>query len=144
MVLRQRLDDVVDRFNILERRMADGPAPDVFVELSREYAELEPLVRSVNALREAERELADLDEMARGGDDVAELAREERAPFQHGSSILKTRSGWHSFQRTRPTTRTPFSRCALERADRKQRCSPGTCSACTSASPRKRTGLWRC
>jgi len=78
MSLRQRLDDVVDRFNILEQRMAAGPAADEFVRLSREYAELEPLVRSVGALREAERELAGVDEMMQSGDELAELAEAER------------------------------------------------------------------
>jgi peptide chain release factor 1 len=78
MMLRQRLDEVVDRFNILEARMASGPAPDEYVELSREYAELEPLVRQVAALRSAERELAGLDEMLRTGGELALLAEEER------------------------------------------------------------------
>lgn len=78
MVLRQRLDEVVDRFNILEQRMAAGPAAEEYVELSREYAELEPLVRHVNALREAERELAGIDEMLRSDDELAELAEAER------------------------------------------------------------------
>ena len=31
MLQRQRLDEVVDRFNILEQRMAAGPAADEFV-----------------------------------------------------------------------------------------------------------------
>jgi len=78
MVLRQRLDEVVDRFNILEQRMAAGPAADEYVELSREYAELEPIVRHVNALREAEKELAGIDEMLRNSDELAELAEAER------------------------------------------------------------------
>ncbi|RAI04017.1 peptide chain release factor 1 [Acuticoccus sediminis] len=78
MALRQRLDEVVDRFNILEQRMASGPAADEFVRLSREYAELEPLVRSVSALRDAEKELAGIDEMLRSGDELAELAEAER------------------------------------------------------------------
>ena len=78
MALRQRLDEVVDRFNILEQRMAAGPAAEEFVRLSREYAELEPLVRSVSALREAEHELAGIDEMLRSGDELAELAEAER------------------------------------------------------------------
>ncbi|WP_075222543.1 peptide chain release factor 1 [Acuticoccus yangtzensis] len=78
MALRQRLDEVVDRFNILEQRMASGPAAEEFVRLSREYAELEPLVHSVSALREAEKELAGIDEMMRSGDELAELAEAER------------------------------------------------------------------
>ncbi|MEM8662694.1 MAG: peptide chain release factor 1 [Pseudomonadota bacterium] len=75
---RQRLDDVVDRFNILEQRMASGPAADEFVTLSREYAELEPLVQKVNELRAVEEELKGVDEMLAGGGELAELAEAEK------------------------------------------------------------------
>jgi len=78
MLQRQRLDDVVDRFNIIEQRMASGPAPEEFVSLSREYAELEPLVAKVNALREAEEELKGVDEMLAAGGELADLAYEEK------------------------------------------------------------------
>lgn len=78
MDVRRRLDEVVDRFNIIERRLAAGPPAEEFVELSREYAELEPLVRQVAALREAEVELAGVDEMRAGGGELADLAEEER------------------------------------------------------------------
>ena len=78
-MLRQRLDEMVDRFNILEQRMASGPAADEFVQLSREYAELEPLVRQVNALKDAEEELAGVEEMLQSGGELAELAEAERS-----------------------------------------------------------------
>ncbi|MEM6763125.1 MAG: PCRF domain-containing protein, partial [Pseudomonadota bacterium] len=78
MLQRQRLDEVVDRFNILEQRMASGPAADEFVSLSREYAELEPLVRQVNALRAAEAELQGVDELLAAGGELAELAEAEK------------------------------------------------------------------
>ncbi|MEM6849077.1 MAG: PCRF domain-containing protein, partial [Pseudomonadota bacterium] len=78
MMLRQRLDEVVDRFKILTHRMASGPAADEFVKLSREYAELEPIAQTVIALREAEKELQGIDELVASGDELAELAQEER------------------------------------------------------------------
>ncbi|MEM9221033.1 MAG: peptide chain release factor 1 [Pseudomonadota bacterium] len=78
MLQRQRLDDVVDRFNILEQRMAAGPAADEFVTLSREYAELEPLVRKVTELRAAEDELKGVDELLAAGGELAELAEAEK------------------------------------------------------------------
>lgn len=37
--------------------MASGPAPDVYVKLSRDYAELEPIVHSIRELRKAEADL---------------------------------------------------------------------------------------
>ncbi|GAB5374243.1 MAG: peptide chain release factor 1 [Acuticoccus sp.] len=78
MLQRQRLDEVVDRFNILEQRMAAGPAADEFVSLSREYAELEPLVQQVNALRAAEEELSGIDELLAAGGELADLAEAEK------------------------------------------------------------------
>ena len=88
MMLRQRLDEVVDRFNILEQRMAGGPEAQEYVELSREYAELQPLVRTVSALREAERELEGLRELESSGGELAELAEAERPLLQERIETL--------------------------------------------------------
>jgi len=86
---RQRLDEVVDRFNVLEQRMASGPAGDELVTLSREYAELEPVVRRVNALREAENELKGIDELVAAGGELAELAEEEKSEVIRRIDALK-------------------------------------------------------
>ena len=86
---RQRLDDVVDRFNILEQRMASGPAADEFVSLSREYAELEPLVKRVNALRAAEAELKGIDELLSAGGELAELAEAEKPALEEKIDSLQ-------------------------------------------------------
>ncbi|HUG61444.1 MAG TPA: PCRF domain-containing protein, partial [Methylomirabilota bacterium] len=58
-----KLDSLLDRFAILEARLAGGPDAETFVRLSRDYADLEPLVARIRALREAELERAGLDEM---------------------------------------------------------------------------------
>jgi len=89
MLQRQRLDEVVDRFNILEQRMAAGPAAEEFVTLSREYAELEPLVQQVNALRAAEEELKGVDELLAAGGELAALAEEEKPELVRKISSLK-------------------------------------------------------
>jgi peptide chain release factor 1 len=76
-----RLDGVLDRFAILEARLAAGPDSETFVRLSRDYAELEPLVARIRALREAEREARDLDHMLADpatDPDMRALAEEER------------------------------------------------------------------
>lgn len=91
MLQRQRLDEVVDRFNILEQRMAAGPAADEFVSLSREYAELEPLVAQVNALRDAERELRGIDELLAAGGELAELAELEKPVLEEKIDSLQDR-----------------------------------------------------
>jgi peptide chain release factor 1 len=76
-----KLEHLVDRFAILEARLAAGPDAETMVRLSRDYAELEPLVVRIRALRDAERELADLDQIAADPSSDAEmrsLAADER------------------------------------------------------------------
>ena len=57
---RDRMDQVVKRFDMLEAQMAAGPAPDAYVRMASEYAEMQDLVGKIRALRAAEREEADL------------------------------------------------------------------------------------
>lgn len=58
-----RLEALLDRFAILEARLAGNPDAETFVRLSRDYAELEPLIARIRALRAVEAELADVEAM---------------------------------------------------------------------------------
>ena len=58
---RDRMDQVVKRYELLEAQMAAGPAADQYVRMASEYAELGDIVAKVRALRGAEREQADLE-----------------------------------------------------------------------------------
>jgi peptide chain release factor 1 len=60
---RDRMDQVVKRFDMLEAQMADGPAPDAYVKMASEYAEIQDMVGKIRALRAAESERADLEAM---------------------------------------------------------------------------------
>ncbi|CUB00720.1 peptide chain release factor 1 [Pannonibacter indicus] len=83
MLAQAKLDTLLNRFAELEHRMSCGPDAGEYVRLSREYAELEPLVRAVQALRKAEEDLAGAEALIAeaGGDhemrDLAELERDE-------------------------------------------------------------------
>lgn len=57
---RDRMDQVVKRYELLEAQMAAGPAADQYVKMASEYAELGEIVAKVRALRGAEQEEADL------------------------------------------------------------------------------------
>ena len=59
-MLKDKLDTLIDRFAIIEARMAAGPGADLYVQLSREYSELEPVVSRIRALRQAEADCAGL------------------------------------------------------------------------------------
>jgi peptide chain release factor 1 len=60
---RDRMDQVVKRFDLLEAQMAAGPAPDAYVKMASEYADMQEMVAKIRALRAAEREQADLESM---------------------------------------------------------------------------------
>ena len=60
---RERMDQVVKRFEMLEAQMSAGPAADVYVKMASEYSELQDMVAKVRKLRSAEHEQADLEAM---------------------------------------------------------------------------------
>ncbi|MGB3503701.1 MAG: peptide chain release factor 1 [Mesorhizobium sp.] len=95
---RDRMDQVVKRYEMLEAQMAAGVDPDVYVKLSSEYAELQDMALKVRELRKAEAEQADLEAMlADAGTDteMRELAEadlpavgERVEALQHDIQIL--------------------------------------------------------
>ncbi|WP_417462136.1 peptide chain release factor 1 [Kordiimonas sp.] len=76
-----RLEQLLDRYDYLGHALGtpDKFSNEEFVNLSREYADLGPVVEAVNAVKAARDEMADLKEMAASGDDaeMRELAQEE-------------------------------------------------------------------
>ncbi|TIO06259.1 peptide chain release factor 1 [Mesorhizobium sp.] len=60
---RDRMDQVVKRFDMLEAQMSAGPAPDAYVRMASEYADIQEMVAKIRALRTAEHEQADLEAM---------------------------------------------------------------------------------
>jgi peptide chain release factor 1 len=74
----EKLDALETRFRNVEAELSSGPAPDVFVRLSKEYAELEPVVTPIIAYRKAVSDLASAEDLARSGDrEMAEMASTE-------------------------------------------------------------------
>lgn len=63
MSLSAKLAAVLDRFAVLEARMADGVEGGDYVRLARDHAELEPVVARIRALEAARSELAGLDQL---------------------------------------------------------------------------------
>ncbi len=57
----QKLSALLDRRALVERELASGIAGDTYVKLSREHAELGPVVEAIKAYRAAQAELGDLD-----------------------------------------------------------------------------------
>ena len=57
----QKLSALLDRQTMVERELASGVAGEAYVKLSREHAELGPVVEAIKAYRAAQAELNDLD-----------------------------------------------------------------------------------
>ncbi|WP_120716630.1 peptide chain release factor 1 [Tsuneonella amylolytica] len=74
----ERLDQIAHRFAELEARLASGTLEgEAFVAASRDYAELEPVVRVAEQVRTMRGELAELEALDDSDPDMQALAEEE-------------------------------------------------------------------
>ncbi|ODR96092.1 peptide chain release factor 1 [Methyloceanibacter marginalis] len=76
----EKLDKLVARWQAVQSELATRADQESYVQLSREFAELDPIVATINALREAQRERDGLQEIIddRGSDQaMKDLAWEE-------------------------------------------------------------------
>lgn len=79
---RDKLDRLSERYLAIQDQMNHGVPQAEFVKLSKEFAELGPVVAQINALRKAEAESADLEQMIRdpsSDKEMVDLAYAERA-----------------------------------------------------------------
>ena len=73
-----KLDTMTRRFDSIEAALAAGPSADQYVRLSKEYAELEPVVRPIQAYQKLVADLEAAEELAESGDkEMAEMAMSE-------------------------------------------------------------------
>ncbi|NCF79245.1 MAG: peptide chain release factor 1 [Alphaproteobacteria bacterium] len=81
----ERLDAILARAETLQEEMNGELPPERFVELSKEYAEIDPLATAVRAYRNALSEAADLRALKEGDDsEMAELATLELDEIETG------------------------------------------------------------
>ncbi|MDA7947886.1 MAG: peptide chain release factor 1 [Hyphomicrobiaceae bacterium] len=76
----QKLEQLVSRWETVQGELAAGPDQETYVRLAREFAELDPVVGAINALRAARKESADLQEIVSDSDadaEMVELAKTE-------------------------------------------------------------------
>jgi peptide chain release factor 1 len=75
----EKLDRIIERFDLIQAELASGTGGEAFVKLSREYAEIEPAARAAQGLRNAYSERLAIAEMANETDrELAEMARAEQ------------------------------------------------------------------
>ena len=78
MLPQDRLIQITQRFEFLEAQLNAGAAPDQIARISREYAELKPVVEEIAAWRAAQDGLSDAQAML-ADPEVRELAEDELA-----------------------------------------------------------------
>ncbi|MEM9677237.1 MAG: peptide chain release factor 1 [Pseudomonadota bacterium] len=75
---KEKMDQLVERHQLVQTQMSENPDPETYVKLASEYSELGPVVEQIETLRAAESELVDLTELAEGDDDdMKEMAEAE-------------------------------------------------------------------
>lgn len=78
MLPEDRLDAILARAEILQKKMNDELPPQEFVSLSKEYARLEPVVAAITRYQKLIAEIDDLKSIVGGGDEeMKELAEAE-------------------------------------------------------------------
>ena len=81
----QTLDALLHRHALIERELSSSLAPEAFVKLSREHAELEPVVSAIKAWRAAEDEITGLDALiadAATDGEMKKMAEAEKPALQ--------------------------------------------------------------
>ncbi len=71
----QKLDALLARHALVESELASGLSPDVYVKLSREFAELGPVIELIKAYRDADKEIAELSALVDDSSTDAEMRK---------------------------------------------------------------------
>jgi peptide chain release factor 1 len=87
----QKMDALLARHALVESELASGLSPDAYVKLSREFAELSPVVEAIRAYRSTDKEIAELSALIDDSATDAEmrkLADSERHQLQDRKEAL--------------------------------------------------------
>ncbi|MGE0024967.1 MAG: peptide chain release factor 1 [Hyphomicrobium sp.] len=82
VIPKEKLARLVERYETIQAELNQGAAQAVYVKLTREFSELQPLIAAVRELEAAEQEQSDLEALIKDSSqdkDVALMAREELA-----------------------------------------------------------------
>ena len=88
--LAEKLDRIIERFDLIQAELSSGATGENFVRLSREYAEIEPTARVAQGLRKAYSERQSIAEMAAENDpEIVEMARAEQPVLEERIGTLE-------------------------------------------------------
>jgi peptide chain release factor 1 len=87
-----KLDKLIARWQSVQTTLASGTDQENYVRLSREFAELDPIVATITALRSTEREVDELKQLIddpKSDPEMAALAEEERGALEPKIAALE-------------------------------------------------------
>ena len=147
MAANDNFDLILRRYDEIGARLTEGVAGAEYSALSRELADLEPVVEAIRAFaRQGEGARGSRRPAGRPGARPGNARASPRTIAPRPRPRRSDGAGDPASRccpRTPPTKATSFSRCAREPAATRRRCSPATFSACTSNMPRRRAGRSR-
>jgi len=87
-----KLDKLIARWQSVQTTLASGTDQENYVRLSREFAELDPIVTTITTLRSTLREVDELKQLIddpKSGPEMAALAEEERGALEPKIAALE-------------------------------------------------------
>src|SRR5580704_17368000 len=91
MIPAAKLERLLERFAAIESEMASGASGTAFVKLSREHAELAPVIESARAYGQAQNQLEETETLIadpKGDSEMRALAEQERATLKERREVL--------------------------------------------------------
>lgn len=85
----EKLEALEQHFEVLEAQLGGAPEAEEFVRLSKEYAELQPVVEAIRSYQQMQRDLAGAEELLKADDaEMRELAEVEAAELKEKIETL--------------------------------------------------------
>ena len=137
----EKLSQILARRDELQALLAEVQ-PSEYAKLAKEFSDLGPVVETIEAYRDARRELGELELLVQDPE-MRDLADQERREVAGRLPDLERQVRLLLLPRML-TTRVPSSRSAPALVAMRLPCSPATYSACTSAMPTSRVGAASC
>ena len=143
MIAQDKIAQIIDRFQFIEAKMADGASGAEIAALGREYAELRPVVDTVTAYQSLMDQIAQAEDML-SDPEMRELAEMELPDLRAAAATSE-----HDVQLALLPKDAADGRPALleirpgtggDEAGTRRGCSPQTCCACINAMPIAKAG----
>lgn len=140
--IRDKLENLVGRLDELERILSDAEATrdmEQYRKLTREHAELVPVIALYKAWQQSEADLRSAQGML-ADPEMKDLAEEEIDAARARLPEIEDELQKLLLPKDANDERNIFSKSAPERAATNRRCSPAACSACMCVTPNGSAG----